>query len=403
MNPSAPVLAGGDEYSRELTETLAPSRASAVDIRPGLVLRSRFTLGKRIGGGGISELYQAIDRRRIEADYPDPFVAIKVLSRNFQRRTGAIRILQYEAILAQRLIHPNLVRVFDIDRHAGIYFVTMEWLHGESLARRLNRTESRPMPWAVTRRILCDVATGLDFAHQNGVIHGDVKPANVFLTTAREVKLVDFGLACVVGGSDEDPRRGPIVLTPAYASCEVHEGRRPTVQDDVFSLAIMAYQMIAGSHPYGNRTAVEAEKLNLRPVRPAGLSSIQWAALRKGLAFRREQRPPSVNALIAHLAQSPKRRFLKPWSPLVRVASMIYAVGLSAWYYGPNQIGGPGAPADSPIMPEKVPSRLYSPPTSEDGERPGIELRSDKQIIALKSLSGQDKQVDIDDVFFQET
>ncbi len=66
-------------------------------------------------------------------------------------------------------------------------------------------------------------------------------------------------------------------------------------------------------------------------------------------------------------------------------------------------IGGPGAPADSPVMPQKVPSRLYSPPTSEDGERPGIELRSDKQIIALKSLSGQDKQVDIDDVFFQET
>jgi serine/threonine protein kinase len=401
VSPGEPDLTDADDFTREIAETLGPSSGSAVDIRPGLVLRSRFILGKRIAGGGIGELYQAIDRRRIEADYPDPFVAIKVLSRNYQRMAGAVRILQYEAILAQRLIHPNLVRVFDIDRHAGVYFVTMEWLHGESLAQRLNRTETRPMPWAATRRILGDVGMGLDFAHQNGVVHGDVKPANVFLTTRCQVKLVDFGLACAVGGRDETPRSGQIVLTPAYASCEVHEGLRPTAQDDVFSLAIMAYQMIAGFHPFENCTAVEAEKLNIQPVRPSSLSSVQWAALRKGLAFRREERPLSVAILIEKLVRRPNKRFLKPWPPLVRVASLLYAVGLSGWYLGSNQIGGPGESIESPVVPEKVPSRLHSPPTSDKADRPGIELASDEPIIALESLSGQD--VRIDDPFFRET
>ena len=88
MSRSAPVLTNGERTSRDFAGPDGSTNGSAVEIEPGLVLRSRFTLGKRIAGGGIGELYQAIDRRRIEADYPDPFVAIKVLSRNFRQQTG---------------------------------------------------------------------------------------------------------------------------------------------------------------------------------------------------------------------------------------------------------------------------------------------------------------------------
>jgi serine/threonine protein kinase len=401
----APVLTHAVENFGEQTFTEDSSNRTDIEIQPGLVLRDRFILGPRIGGGGIGELYQAIDRRRIEADYPDPFVAVKVLCRNFQRRNGAIRILQYEAILAQRLIHPNLVRVFDIDRHAGVYFVTMEWLRGESLARRLNRTRGRPMPWAAIRHILRDVGSGLDYAHRNGVIHGDVKPANVFLTTDGDVKLVDFGLACTVTGGDAAARTGALVLTPAYASCEIHEGLRSTVQDDVFSLAVMAYQMIDGSHPFAGRTALDAERENLRVARPEGLSASQWGALRKGLAFRRDQRLASVDELIASLLREPGKGLLKPWPRLVRVASILYAAGLSAWYYGPNQIGGGSAadPAAQPNVPEKVPSGLYAPPVWEQQERPGADFKSEKPIIALKTLSAQDAELEIEESYFQET
>ena len=404
MKRSAPVLACADEIAIEDGAATSHSSGPVVEIQPGLVLRDRFTLGKRIAGGGIGELYQAIDRRRIEADYPDPFVAIKVLNRNFQRLNGAVRILQYEAILAQRLIHPNLVRVFDIDRHAGIYFVTMEWLRGESLARRLSRTERRPMPWIATRYILREVAKGLDFAHQNGVIHGDVKPANIFLTTDGNVKLVDFGLACAIGGRDGRARTGPVVLTPAYASCEVHEGRRPTVQDDVFSLAVMAYQMIAGSHPFASHSAIDAERLNVEVVRPAGLSASQWHALRRGLALRREERASGVDELIDKLLRHPKKRFLRPWPRLVRVASILYAVGLSAWYYGPNHgVAGPPEPAESRGVPEKVPSSLFFPPGFQKEARPGIQMEPDEQIIALQWLSEQDARIELDEAYFQET
>jgi serine/threonine protein kinase len=401
---SPPVLTRVETIACPETTDPGRARGSDVAVQPGLVLRDRFTLGERIACGGIGELFQAIDRRRIEADYPDPFVAIKVLSQNFQRMSGAIRILQYEAILAQRLVHPNLVRVFDIDRHAGVYFVTMEWLRGESLARRLNRTASRPMPWMAAERVLRDVANGLDYAHRNGVIHGDVKPANVFLTTECRVKLVDFGLACTVGDDRPDVSGGPLVLTPAYASCEIHEGRRPTVPDDVFSLAVMAYRMIAGSHPFAGHTSVQAERMNLQVVRPDGLSASQWDALRRGLAFRREDRLTGVEDLVGPLLRRPKKRLLKPWPRLVRVASVLYAVGLAAWYYGPNQVGGgaDGTP-EMRAVPEQVPSSLYSPPNLNEKERPALPFKSEDAIIALKTLSEQDAPFETEQSFFQET
>ena len=371
-----------------------PAPADPVAIRPGLVLRNRFTLGRRIASGGIGALYQAIDRRRIEADYPDPFVAIKVLSGNFHRRTGATRILQYEAILAQRLVHPNLVRVFDFDRHAGVYFLTMEWLHGESLARRINRTPGRPLRWGPARRILGDVMSGLHFAHDNGVIHGDVKPANVFLTTEGQVKLVDFGLACTVRTGRTDSRTGPVVLTPAYASCEVHEGRRPTVQDDVFALAVMAYQMLAGFHPFGNQAVIDARRLGVEPIRPPGLSAAQWRTLRRGLAFRREHRLMSVMELAHGLLGERNKRLMKPWPLSVRVASILYAAGLALWYAGPNQVGGPGVEADS-IVPYEA--EFYrTPPISEQGRRPGFKILPAEEIIALKPVSRQDAIVESD-------
>jgi serine/threonine protein kinase len=401
---NAPVLTDIECPPTESAAKPGPSPAPPVEIRPGLVLRDRFTLGERIAAGGIGELYQAIDRRRIEADYPDPFVAIKVLSPKLQHMNGAVRILQYEAILAQRLIHPNLVRVFDIDRHAGIYFMTMEWLRGESLARRLKRTEKRPLPWAATRRILHDVGAGLGFAHQNGVVHGDIKPANIFLTSDCQVKIVDFGLACSVGEQEANIRRGPLVLTPAYASCEIHERLRPTVQDDVYSLAVMAYQMIAGSHPFGNRTALEAESARLRPRCPPGLSALQWESLRGGLKFRRGRRPESVAAMIEGLVRKRKRRLLRPWPPLVRVASILYATGLVVWYYGPNQLGGSATVPDEPsAAPKIIPGRMYEPPATEQNRGMGMKPRPGEAIIALRSLSEQDVRLNNDPHDMQET
>lgn len=269
----------------------------------GRVLRNRFEIEARIGAGGVSVLYRATDRHRRAAGFADAAVVVKLLGPAHRNCPDALRSLQCEARNAQRLTHANIRTVYDLDRCSSDFFITMEWLRGESLANRLDRTGSLPMSATVAGKILSGIAAGLDHAHDQGIVHGDVKPGNVFLTTDGQVKLLDFGQAIML---DPGARAGPLgrrAISPAYASCELHEYSRPEIRDDVFSLAVMAYRMLAGVRPFGRHTPIEAERTRLRPRRPDALSGRQWALLQHGLAFRRGERPQSVRVFVEGLLQ----------------------------------------------------------------------------------------------------
>jgi serine/threonine protein kinase len=273
------------------------------------LLAGRFEICAQVGKGGIGEVYLARDLRRITAGLEDPRVAIKIIQRQHSDCPDAVRSLQREAVNAQCLVHPGIRRVYQLDRERKRFFLVMEWLDGETLAARLDRTKRQPMAADAFRTILLQITSALSFAHRHGIVHGDIKPGNVFITSHGKSKLLDFGHT---EGITSLTRPEPFAITRGYSSLEVHQGAQPEICDDVYSLAIMAYRMLVGRRPFGRHTAVEAEALGLKPDRPVMLSASQWRALQAGLALHREHRLTTVSELCNGLLLSPVARTDRP-------------------------------------------------------------------------------------------
>ncbi|HLU06118.1 MAG TPA: protein kinase [Woeseiaceae bacterium] len=263
-------------------------------LQIGSLLRDRFLLQERVSGGSMGVVYKAHDRRLAEADGFDPWVAIKVLSPKLSRNAHALRALQQEAAKGRCLSHPNIVRFVDLDRDGDIYFIVMEWLEGRSLAAILDENKNTRIDLETSLDIVRQVGLALDYAHRCGVVHADVKPANIMLTSSGQVKLFDFGIARIRqkqqdGRSSFDP--GVLgAITPAYSSMQVLTGEDPAPTDDVFSLGCLMYRLVAGHRVFGPRNAAEAAEQGMEPQRPQGLSDSQWRALKKSLAFSRVAR-----------------------------------------------------------------------------------------------------------------
>jgi serine/threonine protein kinase len=306
-----------------------------VEIKLGAVLRHRFQLEERVAGGRMGEIFRAIDRLKEEAGYADPAVAIKVLSRDLRDCPDALRLLQQESLKSQRLAHPNVVNVFDLDKAGSHYFITMEWLRGESLANLLDRSRPRPLVMKEVKRILGGVSAGLSYAHEQGIVHGDVKPGNVFLCRNGDVKLLDFGLARAVESGYHQDTDGPYAMTRAYASCEMLEGQDPNIQDDVYALACMTYRMIVGHRPFGMRTALEAESEGARVKKPADLLGLQWKTLQRGLAYRRADRLQNVEELMRGFCEPATKKPMPMlrWTFAVATGLLVAATGFIAVDY----------------------------------------------------------------------
>jgi formylglycine-generating enzyme required for sulfatase activity/predicted Ser/Thr protein kinase len=286
---------------------LEPRRTAPITL--GSVLQGRFKLIESIGQGGMSAVYKAIDLRKIEARSNDPYVAVKLLTVPSSGFGHSLTLLQGEAQKLQRLPHPNIVRVIDCDRDGRTVFMTMEYLTGEPLKRRLLAPDFRGLPAAEAERIVEGIAAGLEFAHRNDIIHGDLKPGNVIITERDEVKVIDFGIARLMtrpqpstasaGGEGRratptEERLGLAALTPLYASPEMLEQRGPDPRDDVYALACIAHELLTGQHPFDERSALEARDAGAKPVRRLGMSRGQFKAIAHGLEFDREKRTPTA-------------------------------------------------------------------------------------------------------------
>lgn len=271
-------------------------------LGPGSVVRGRFVLQAQMGGGNMGQVYKALDQRRQEAGDPEAWVAIKLVQPAPGQHPQAREALHQEAQLAQRLSHPNIVRIFDVDSDSGSSFLVMEWLDGESLAHFLDGRRWRPLPRLQALQIVEGICRALAYAHAQGIVHADVKPGNIFLAADGATKLLDFGVAQVTDQQTGEPV--PALVrghTPEYASPEVIEGEIPATADDLFSLACVGYRMLAGKRAFGKLNALEARAAGQRPERIEHLPPAQWHALDQALAFRRADRQPNVNAFIAAL------------------------------------------------------------------------------------------------------
>jgi tRNA A-37 threonylcarbamoyl transferase component Bud32 len=265
----------------------APARLGS-----GFVLRGRYVIESQMGSGGMGTVYKALDRSRSEHTETETHVAIKILHEQTRGRAEVVSKLRREFYSAQVLSHPSVVKVYELDLDHDFSFFTMELIDGESLLSVMQKLHPLPLPrdyvWAVIR----EVGSGLAHAHDRRVIHGDLKPQNVMVTNDGELRILDFGTS----------RESATTLTPAYASCELLEGREPDPRDDLFALACLSYELLAGQHPFEQRRSTEARALKMTPQRPPGLSGRQWKALTAALSWDRADRPRSVRDWLADLA-----------------------------------------------------------------------------------------------------
>lgn len=262
------------------------------------LLKGRFALTGVLGAGGMGQVFLAKDLLRVEMEDSSPFIAIKILNDECRDLPGALQTLQREAKKAQALSHPNIVTVFDFDRDGDTAFITMEYIEGQSLRDHLR--EVRLMPPTEAMYVVERVARGLAYAHQQGFVHADIKPANIFLARDGSVKILDFGIAkAFTDANREAPTAADNLtegaLTPAYASAQMLEGEGVLPADDVYSLACMAYEMMAGRHPFPGpdgraMPANIASAQHRRVVTLPQLSRRHMKALRRGLEFDRAKR-----------------------------------------------------------------------------------------------------------------
>jgi serine/threonine protein kinase len=323
-------------YSSAAQATSLKTPQVGIEDRPassipeiGRVLRNRYVLESRLGSGGMGTVFKAMDRYRCDLTEDNRHVAIKFLHEETDSRPEVLSNLRREFFCAQALSHRSIVKVYELDLDDDVAFFTMELLQGELLSSVLDRSRpisiSRSYAWEIIR----EIGDGLAHAHARNVVHGDLKPQNVMITNSGELRILDFGASHAParqGSIADGARKSTINLTPAYACCELLEGQQADPRDDLYALACISYELLAGEHPFQGRRSTEARDLGLLARRPPGLTRQQWQALAMSLSWRREGRSISVRDWIAKL--DPGRAAARP---LARLLDLVRAISVRDW------------------------------------------------------------------------
>ncbi|HEY0515852.1 MAG TPA: protein kinase [Solirubrobacteraceae bacterium] len=253
-------------------------------------IAGRYRLEGRLGFGGMSTVHLALDLR-LERQ-----VAVKLLAEHLADDPAFVSRFQREAQAAARLIHPNIVQVFDSgqDQRTGQYFIVMEYIEGQSCAEIL-----RDDGWvevADALPIIEQACEGLHYAHRHGVVHRDVKPGNLLRSTEREVKLADFGIAKATEQSSIT-QVGSVLGTAAYLAPEQARGEEAGPSADLYALGVVTYQMIAGRLPYEASSLTELA-LKQQQEEPPTLDTLVAAVS-----------PELADAVAVSLALDPRDRY----------------------------------------------------------------------------------------------
>jgi len=312
------------------------AESSTAPLTVGSVIKDRFVIKEVIGCGGMGTVFRATDLRREEARDETPDVAIKVLNEEFREDPELFIALQRETKKTQQLAHPNIVTVYDFDRDGNNVFMVMQILDGQSLRQYIREHAPKGLPFKKAWPIIKGLALALAYAHKHNIIHSDFKPGNVFITTDGDVKVLDFGIACAAARTDASHDKTVFnardlgALTPEYASLEMFENQPPDPRDDIYALGCVAYELLTGKHPFGKIAAPKAFEVNLQPPAIPGLKRRHWNALQHTLAFKKEQRTPSVYQFINEI--EPRSKL--PWILSgVTVLALLSAAGAYVYLY----------------------------------------------------------------------
>jgi eukaryotic-like serine/threonine-protein kinase len=271
------------------------------------VLAGRYRLRRLIAKGGMAEVWEAVD------DILGRPVAVKILHPHLAADESFRERFRREAIAAARLAHPNVVATFDTGTDEGITFIVMELVEGSTLRQVLN--ETGPLPPARVVHVGAQVADALNYAHKGGVVHRDVKPANILICPDGRVKVAEFGIAKAVEESEPDrptpsealTGTGSIIGTAQYLAPEQVDGRAVDGRTDVYALGVVLYEMVCGRPPFTGETdmAVALKHITTNPLAPgavrAGVPRALEEIVLRAMAKRPDERYQSAGDLRAAL------------------------------------------------------------------------------------------------------
>lgn len=277
-------------------------------FQAGRIIRDSYRLEEILGEGGMGVVWKAVDLIQEAGEARDSYVAIKFLSKDFKQHPDALKALVREFGRYKKLIHPNIVKAYELSRIGEIVFIVMELLEGIPLDKFI-KTHQSGIPLNEAEPIIRGMSEALAYAHKQGIAHLDFKPANVFYNpTQKEVKVIDFGIAQLVDPSEREKTKFKVselgALTEHYASCEMLAELEPTPSDDIYALACVSYELLSGKHPFHKKKADQAKikKLTPRPLKI--LKRKQYQALLHGLAFERDNRTATAEQFLAEFFSS---------------------------------------------------------------------------------------------------
>jgi serine/threonine protein kinase len=265
--------------------------APAADLSLGHLFANRYRIEQILGRGGMGVVYKATDTQL------DETVAIKTLPGDVMTRSPEdLERFKREIRLARKITHRNVLRTYDYGEAEGVYFISMEFVRGYTLAELLDEAPNRQMPARATVGITRQICRGLQAAHEQGIIHRDIKPQNVLIDAKGEVKLMDFGIARMAEAAEAMTQAGLIVGTPHYMSPEQVQGKQLDARSDVYSMGVLIYEMLVGRRPFesssltGVLTAHITEKpkppVELRPEIGREINDVVMRCLEKNAAAR---------------------------------------------------------------------------------------------------------------------
>jgi len=277
----------------EATQAAATAPAASItELASGALFANRYRIEQILGRGGMGIVYKATDTQL------DEQVAIKTLPGDVMTRSPEeLERFKREIRLARKITHRNVLRTYDYGEAEGVYFISMECVRGYTLAELLSEAPDHRLAPRVALGIARQICRGLQAAHEQGIIHRDIKPQNVLIDHKGEVKLMDFGIARMAEAKEGMTQAGLIVGTPHYMSPEQVQGKQLDPRSDVYSMGVLIYEMLVGAKPFSapSLTAVLAAHLAETPKPPI------------------EQRPEigrEVNSIVVRcLAKNPKDRY----------------------------------------------------------------------------------------------